>query len=652
MKENKRPNFIERLRSLSDGWILGMVLLIALVHGLIYVALIPPWQHYDEPRHFEVAWLTAHHEGIPGPEDYDADMSLAVIESMIESDFYASPKFYPDLESGDQIRITGYSQLDEPAFYYLLASLPMRFLDPQDVETQLYAGRMVSLVFYLLTVLAAWGTTRELTRPGSAFRWLVPLTVGLIPAFTDLMTALNNDAAAVAVMSLFLWGSVRLLKRGFSWLTALAVILLTGLAVFTKSTVLIAVPLLVFVLLLVIIPERWRWVIWPVAALALVGVALLGILSGDASGWARNTFQQSSTRLETTEAVLGEAAFQVVGAPENEDLYQVWLGQILPPETSRSLHGEVVTIGAWIWASEPVEIMAPRLQIYPGLQNESRRLVVDENPQFFAYHVELNRGTNRVWLFLSPFEEQVEQPVKVFMDGILLLRGEYPIPALPVYDDADGLTGEWDGIPFKNLLRNPSAEDSWIRLRSWVDRLGWRVFPEPFKVTPSVILYTLLDWQIGADYYWGSAANLFRTFWAKFGWGNVPLLGHKPYRPLAAAAALGIIGFVIYIFARRRTFPWDIAFIFLFVILIVCGFAMIRGPGLLFGRVAPFYPVARYVYPSIVPMVILLVTGWVALTRLPVRWMKASRPYLLIIFVLIFLALDIYAIVSILTYYS
>ena len=197
MKENKRPNLFERLRSLSDGWILGIVLVIALVHGLIYVALIPPWQHYDEPRHFEVAWLAAHHEGLPGAEDYDADLSLAVIESMIENDFYASPKFYPDLESGDRVRITGYSQLDEPALYYLLASLPMRFLDPQDVETQLYAGRLVSLVFYLLTVLAAWGTTRELTRIGSAFRWLVPLTVALIPAFTDLMTALNNDAAAV-----------------------------------------------------------------------------------------------------------------------------------------------------------------------------------------------------------------------------------------------------------------------------------------------------------------------------------------------------------------------------------------------------------------------------------------------------------------------
>ena len=32
---------------------LVLLLLVGLVHGLIYVFLVPPWQHYDEFNHFQ-----------------------------------------------------------------------------------------------------------------------------------------------------------------------------------------------------------------------------------------------------------------------------------------------------------------------------------------------------------------------------------------------------------------------------------------------------------------------------------------------------------------------------------------------------------------------------------------------------------------------
>ena len=37
------------------GWLIPL----ALCHGLLYMLILPPWQHYDEPPHFEYAWLIA-----------------------------------------------------------------------------------------------------------------------------------------------------------------------------------------------------------------------------------------------------------------------------------------------------------------------------------------------------------------------------------------------------------------------------------------------------------------------------------------------------------------------------------------------------------------------------------------------------------------
>ena len=66
-----------------SGWIfLAITLGVGLLHGLLYVFLVPPWQHNDEPNHFEYVWLAAHRDGLPVPGDYDVAMSRAVVKSM------------------------------------------------------------------------------------------------------------------------------------------------------------------------------------------------------------------------------------------------------------------------------------------------------------------------------------------------------------------------------------------------------------------------------------------------------------------------------------------------------------------------------------------------------------------------------------------
>ncbi len=157
-----------------------IILGVALVHGLVYVLLVPPWQHYDEPNHFEYAWLAANEPGWPQRGDYNWEMRRQVAVSMIEAGFFAGLDFLPEIDNPDQPAWIGtFSQLGDPPLYYFFTSLPLRLLSSAEIEAQLTAARLVSLGFYLITILAAFGVTAELTGPESPLRWLAPLLLAL-----------------------------------------------------------------------------------------------------------------------------------------------------------------------------------------------------------------------------------------------------------------------------------------------------------------------------------------------------------------------------------------------------------------------------------------------------------------------------------------
>jgi 4-amino-4-deoxy-L-arabinose transferase-like glycosyltransferase len=243
-----------------SGQVLLIALLVAFVHGLLFIFFIPPWQHSDEPNHFEYAWLFANRGTRPQPGDYDQTMRREVAVSMINHGFFRGLNFLPDLQSENQpIWIGGYSQLSNPPLYYAVAAIPLRLLSDQSVTRQLYAIRLVSLLFLLCTVLAAWGITVELTRPCNPLRLLVPLTLALLPGFVDLMTSVNSDAGAVALFSLALWGSVRIIHRGIALLPVLFTALAVGLCFLVKETAYFALMIFILALLLALSQPGVGW---------------------------------------------------------------------------------------------------------------------------------------------------------------------------------------------------------------------------------------------------------------------------------------------------------------------------------------------------------------------------------------------------------
>ena len=609
--QNLYANEVNRL--LNSNASLAFALILGLVNGLVFVFLVPPWQHYDEPNHFAYTWLIAYHPGaLPRPGDSDPAMSRAVVESMVANGFYNGLLNQPDISSPDKpVQIEGYSQLDEPPLYYLIGSLPMRLFNPLDVTAQLYAGRLASLFLYLLTILAAWGTARELTSTGNILRWLLPVSLALLPGFTDSMTALNNDVVAVAVFSWFIWGSVRLLKRGFSWGDLVWVLLSAGLCIFTKNTALIALPLVFVVLLFTFLRGRWRWIAWALLAGGMLAGLLMSFSWSDAAFWFRSTSQSEPTRSANPQAVLGKYAIQVnTGAKVTPP----WLGplfQPLPPQTGQELLGKPVTLGAWIWASQPIQARTPILN-----QAEvaySQKVMVGTQPAFYAVQARLDGEHDHLWISLNPLDQPSDTGVMIYYDGVVLAEGLRPTDQAPNFNDLDGKQGDWGGRPFINLLRNPSGGEASPRIRSWIDDRAALLLPDQNR--PSLILASWLDWQGAGWYYKESVLSLMHTFWGKFGWGHVPLQGSKPYR-LPGIFILFTIGGTFWgLWRRRRRLAWDQA---AFLGLVLAGVwipTLVRGVGYV-GFWHVYLPVARYAGPSIIPTALVLSLGWMEIVYL------------------------------------
>ncbi len=628
---------------------LVLILFIGLIHGLFHLFLVPPWQHYDEPTHFEYAWLIANRLSLPRVGDYDQDMRRQVAASMMENGFFRGLAWRPDFSVQDEPINIGFSELVHPPAYYLLISLPLRLLRSTDVAVQLYAARFMSLLLYLVSIVAAWGVMVELVPTEHPLRWMVPATMALLPGFADLMTAVNNDVGAAAVFSVFLWGCVYIVRRGLSiggllWSGAA---MLVGLA--TKVTIFVAVPLLILALSFSLLRGRRRWLVWTFLMVGGLAISIAIFSWGEPAFWYRNTYQSVPTRASTPSAPFGAFSFQLQILPD--DPLAPTIRQFLPIDQVQKLRGKTVTLGAWMWATQPFTASTPVLSIAGPGPVVHDDIVLGTAPNFYAFSARVPDNVTNMWVSLEQTGGVATPDTSVFYNGLVLAEGQYPIDQSPHFDDPQGAQGVWGGEPFRNLLRNPSAEFAWLGLRPWIDNSIEKVGSRIIYGQPSWLLASLIDGEGAGWYYYTTSQRLFRSFWAVFGWGHVFLLGSNPYFILALFTVASGIGVVPALWRRRRALPRDVCFLFAVAMLCVWGPTLLRGLGQsLIGVV--YVPVARYAYPVIIPTVLVLVLGWLEILRhiqkrLHVPWSALASLYIISFFVL-----DVYAIISLVSYYN
>lgn len=239
-----------------------LVLLAALLHGLCYLALVPPWMGEDEPWHLEYA----HHIGsghlplggqsMSGPSAEKLDdrtlMSLsqllvrrrvgglteaeiagaqeAILASMRAHHFWRRVPFAGWAEGSttfDQIA-NPCTATHQPPLYYLVSGAILRVLPLASVEAELWALRCFSLLCYLALVACAFALGRLV----SSDEWIAlacALFVAWLPMHARQAAVVNNDVLAKVFAGLALVAGARILAdrsgaRGALWLGAAIVL--------------------------------------------------------------------------------------------------------------------------------------------------------------------------------------------------------------------------------------------------------------------------------------------------------------------------------------------------------------------------------------------------------------------------------------------
>jgi hypothetical protein len=233
-------------------------------------------------------------------------------------------------------------------------------------------------------------------------------------------------------------------------------------------------------------------------------------------------------------------------------------------------------------------------------------------PQFFAFQAQVPIDTLTIVIRINPGSTAT----RTYYDGWVLTAGKFSNTP-PVFVDDTLSSGHWDGQAFTNLMRNPSAEDTWFNVAAWVDQKSARV---PFiKGRVSLLLAGIEDSQAFGWYYRQTASQLFQTFWGKPVAAQVPLPGIYTYDLLQLLTALALLGAAIAL-GYDRLWNWQSIIFVGVVVTIIWGVTCLRGaPEVLQMGTIPW---ARYALPAFIPTALVFCTGWQKLAQLAELHMK------------------------------
>lgn len=194
---------IGQLRSrLSDEGLVVVAASALLICGLsLALAVVPPWQHPDEPTHTAVVELQRSRVALQDGTR-DPGREGEILQSMARYDWwehrargFEAPTVVPEnfLAAGRRV---GVSSLDvtRPTTYYLVTARVLSWFPRLAVAEDLYLLRGLSAVLGALTLLVAWRGARECL--GSLGGATVAVLLALHPQFALVFTSAAPDPVA------------------------------------------------------------------------------------------------------------------------------------------------------------------------------------------------------------------------------------------------------------------------------------------------------------------------------------------------------------------------------------------------------------------------------------------------------------------------
>jgi hypothetical protein len=279
-----------------------LLLTLAFLRGLIYAAVIPPWQAPDETGHFEYAWLIAHLGRLPTREDVSPAFEQELLGSLYEwryGEFIGRPLPEGMPAELDDLPMEVFARrartIDTGRFslsylWQALFLLPFRY---QDLVAQLQIVRFSSILLNLIIVWLAHKTFSEILPDRPYLVCLMTVVVVFLPQHTFINSTVGDGPLAELMACLVLCCWARLLRRGVSVLTVAGIVLGTLAGIWAKTTAAFLIPLDAGLALWWFLrrPQRvWRWrhVVY-----AGIGVAILAL-----AAWAVLQSPQGSNTLD------------------------------------------------------------------------------------------------------------------------------------------------------------------------------------------------------------------------------------------------------------------------------------------------------------------------------------------------------------------
>lgn len=264
--------------------------LLALLNGLAWSLIVPPFQVPDENAHYAYVQQLAERGTLPhtvlpeGPLSPREDAMLSALLSygiighrdnpapysapqQSAIDAAAAAKLSP-LGSGDALSATA-----NPPLYYALEAVPYK-LGGESVLTKLALMRVVSAVMGAITVLLIFLFLSELL-PGTPLAWAAgALLAAFQPLFAFMSGGVNNDNLLYLTAAGTLWAIARAFRRGLSPPTGVALGLMLGVGLISKLTLIGFLPAAALALVLLV-----RRAVGPARRVALRGAAWAVALS-------------------------------------------------------------------------------------------------------------------------------------------------------------------------------------------------------------------------------------------------------------------------------------------------------------------------------------------------------------------------------------
>jgi len=242
--------------------LLGAVLLF----GVAWALLVPPFQAPDEQRHAAYVQSLATGAGLPGEgERPEVSTEQLAAQKAVNSDQTAanlaartrwSPLAWERWERVDA-RLPEAARADgggpnpaasNPPLYYLYDAVPYVAAPSDDLFARLTFMRLGSVLWLLVTVAGAWLLAGELFARDRLLQLVSAAVAGMLPMVVFVSAQIGPDTLLYALWSLALWLGVRLLRRGATLGTSVALLGVMGAAIVTKATAYALLPAGLFAL--------------------------------------------------------------------------------------------------------------------------------------------------------------------------------------------------------------------------------------------------------------------------------------------------------------------------------------------------------------------------------------------------------------------